>query len=476
MSLHSLFVSENLILLEAVFIAGIALFLLVYKNFTYGIYAWLLSNLFFGYNMLHFKHTILPDISFDRVLFVFLVILFFIEVLTKKRKLFSPKGLELSMFLLCLLIVISMLWSNFIIKEGGRIRIGPLLTGYVFPFVMFFISQHVYDTTRKKEGFIKFIILIGFYLSFTAIFEHFRIDSLIWPKYIIDPRVGIHFGRARGPFCMAAVNGTILGIIFLSSFYFLIDSKKTFIWRYLSLALLVLTPIGLFFTYTRGPWLGTFLGFAILSAFILKYRKKIFIILFIFLFLVISWISFFVMDEYGEFSLVTQRVTEKEPVYDRLNLYVTYIKMFMDHPILGIGFGKFQDLKTLYYEKKFRSNLVVDIPDIHDTFLGTLAEMGIVGFMLILYIYISIFLKARRLYKRIWLSRDNRGAISFVLIFLAVMTAYLVSLIFTEMRYFQFANSLFFIFAGIIYGWERTYSKEREIARNETSYGRAISG
>ena len=37
-------------------------------------------------------------------------------------------------------------------------------------------------------------------------------SALVFPRYIVDPSVGLHFGRARGPFVEAAANGLAMCI------------------------------------------------------------------------------------------------------------------------------------------------------------------------------------------------------------------------------------------------------------------------
>jgi hypothetical protein len=41
--------------------------------------------------------------------------------------------------------------------------------------------------------------VFGLYLSVTAVFEITKQWSLVFPGFIGDPKIGIHFGRARGP-------------------------------------------------------------------------------------------------------------------------------------------------------------------------------------------------------------------------------------------------------------------------------------
>jgi len=155
-----------------------------------------------------------------------------------------------------------------------------------------------------------------------------------------------------------------------------------------------------------------------------------------------------------------ERIRHEDPVYDRLNLYVVYVNMFISNPIFGVGFLKFSDNAPDYFADIDMGGVPFQYTELkeHDTFAGILAEMGLVGITFILIIYSSILIASIRLYKN--LRAHNPEAKPIVIIFWGCMAAYLVNAVFIEMRYFEFVNSIFFIFAGIIYGWQREYGKK----------------
>jgi len=443
MSIGSLFTPEMMIGLAAVFTGALFLFLLINKDFTLGIYIWLLSILFFRYTEVSFSSSILPDISMERFLFVVLLGMFILETVFGKHKVFRWTLTEYSMSLFLLLAVISMASSGLIIKEGGRLKMGELLTGYIFPFFMFFISQSVYDRPEKREGLIKFLILVGIYLGITAMLEHFNIDKLVFPKYIMDPGFGIHFGRARGPFCQAAVNGTVLGFALCSSFYFLAVHKRKNIWILFSFLLLALLPLAIFFTYTRAAWLASVLSFMLVLSFVFKERRVVFISILVILCAVAVIAMPFILSG-NTLADAFDRMHDHSPIDDRLNLYTVYLKMFKEHPFFGIGFDRFSEVAPDYYGNVNSVFFKYEGLSPHDTFSNILGEMGISGAVLILCVYLSILFKSIKLY-------SNTPEIrNMAVVFWGCMVVYIVNSIFIEMRYFEFVNSLFFIFAGVI--------------------------
>lgn len=455
MELQYLPISDLFIFLELVFVGALILFLIINKDFTLGIYVWLLSVLFFRYNpmtRMNLANSMLPDISIGRILFIFLVFMFVINFLMKKYKIFTLKGIEYSMLFFCLAAIGSMIGTGSIIKSTGGVRMGTLFSGYAFPFFMFFLSQNFYDCHRKREAFVKFIILIGFYLSLTAIFEHFHLNMLIFPKQILDPSFGLHHERARGIFGQAAVNGTLLGFVLIASLYFLLNLKSKFLWKFCSCILLILTPLAIFFTYTRAAWLAAILGFSIVMIFYFRTsNKKLILVTFLMFVIILSSIAFI----FNKDVVASNRAGQEQPIYDRLNLYAASINMFIHKPVFGVGFGRFTENLPNYMRKidhvSFRYPYVNKL-DGHDSFIDILAEMGLVGFGLMLGIYFLILFKSIKLYRRF---KDHPEDRHLVVIFWGFMVAYIVNAIFIEMRYFEFVNSLFFIFSGIIYGWER---------------------
>ena len=63
------------------------------------------------------------------------------------------------------------------------------------------------------------LIGLGIYLAVTAVFEHYGLSALVFPRYIVDRTVGIHWGRSRGPFGNAAVLGGVLSIILVITIF-----------------------------------------------------------------------------------------------------------------------------------------------------------------------------------------------------------------------------------------------------------------
>ena len=80
----------------------------------------------------------------------------------------------------------------------------------VAPFVMFTIAPVAFHTEKHRRVFLAALAALGGYLGLTALFETAGPHSLVLPQYILDPNLGFHPGRARGPFLEAEANGIAL--------------------------------------------------------------------------------------------------------------------------------------------------------------------------------------------------------------------------------------------------------------------------
>ena len=96
-------------------------------------------------------------------------------------------------------------------------------------------------------------------------------SDFVFPKDILNPRLGINFGRSRGPFLSAAVNGTILGMLSVLNFYIAMNTRS--LYRIFFIINIFLSVVGVFFTYTRASWLGIVVSFMLMMVINQRFRK-----------------------------------------------------------------------------------------------------------------------------------------------------------------------------------------------------------
>lgn len=385
----------------------------------------------------------LPKISLYQIVLLILIFAFFSQVVIGKLRLLPLTVIEIAMFLFCIIAFISQVNAGIVLRKGMGIKIANLFNGFVFPFAVFYLSKHLIDSGQKLGKVLIFFIGIGLYLTLTGICELTPpLSGLVFPRDILDPYVGIHFGRARGPFLQAAVNGTVLGMIFSLGLYLSLSEYVKPARRKICQVITALMPIGIFLTNTRACWLGFLASTLVAAKFYPKFRK-VFLIGLI-LFAMVATIKLVTKErEKGRFS-------QMGPIHSRIHIYNASLRMLIEKPFFGFGFDNFQFTSPRYFTAikgvPYYGETVVP----HDTFLGILVELGLVGFIPLIIIYLCIFSYSLRLYHH--LPRDDLLGKDMIAIFWSVGMVFLVNMQFIDMRYFVFPNALFFMLAGIVVG------------------------
>src|SRR3972149_2959203 len=125
--------------------------------------------------------------------------------------------------------------------------------------------------------------------------------------------------------------------------------------------------------------------------------------------------------------------------------------MFQDHPLLGVGFGRFYDRKLPYLSDRSQDFELESIRPLHhhNTLLGFLTETGLVG--------LTLFLALLAAWARsAWSLATNVGLPTWVrshgVLMLALATSYFVSAVFHDLTYVPTQQWLLFLFAGMTVG------------------------
>ncbi|MFV2066406.1 MAG: hypothetical protein ACC645_05460, partial [Pirellulales bacterium] len=105
---------------------------------------------------------------------------------------------------------------------------------------------------------------LGVYLAVTGIAEFTQQWWAVFPRFIADPTLGMHFGRARGPTLMSASLGVFLAICFWSAWF--LWSRVSRGWQLALVGAMGLMGVALYLTYTRSTWLGLAGGLVGLTA------------------------------------------------------------------------------------------------------------------------------------------------------------------------------------------------------------------
>src|SRR5262249_19693475 len=305
------------------------------------------------------------------------------------------------------------------------------------PFLICLFVRSMPQITEKLWTISIGFLPIGAYLTINGIFEHFGPRALVWPKYILDPNIGVQFERVRGSFASAEALGGALIITFL--FYTLYTTwKRRPYWAY---PILFLIPGVIYLTNQRSAWVGFALCLGLLAIAKTKMRRvaRIFIAASLALFLsgVATHLSFWEPQ-----TLFSKR--QETIDYRRVN-NLTTLAMGMTNPIFGIGFGNFYARWPNYFGQ-FKEMGVQDLTDgNHNTFLGLFSEVGLAGFLP----YLMILYYMLRVGIRVHAHADGFER-DFALVFLFVFCNYLLGANFSDYRSGPFHTMvLFFTFGAV---------------------------
>lgn len=242
--------------------------------------------------------------------------------------------------------------------------------------VVYLVARYV--TTEKKA--IAFVSLLGGVTALLSVIELFDYFELHPDRLFL--------------FQHYMTTGGIKMIVLLLFLPFLLHQGTPKWFRVFALAAAVPILLALVLTFTRSSWLG-FLGGCITIG-ILKNKYVIPVLL-----LVVILLLLFAPSALREraYSIVDPSHPNN---IGRVHLWTTGIKIFQDHPILGVGDS---DLHQIY--DRYRSPGDIEPGGhLHDNILMWLVTLGIVGCIVLISLFVRIYsleLSAFRALKDYWL-------------------------------------------------------------------------
>lgn len=353
---------------------------------------------------------------------------------------------DLVLIALLVYLTASTLWHG--VQSSNAVYVSPgfrLVAGYLTPALIYFVARQSPLTEQRLVIVHKTIILLGCYLAATGFCEVLQQWSFVFPRHISDPKLGIHFGRARGPMLTAVGYGLYvsLALVALAVYRPLRGGLQHLAW----LSGLALLSIGVYVSYTRSVWLGAALGVLLLACLLLHGAlRHIVLVSALAAGLLVTAVK---RDDLVGFKRETSAKETAESTEMRASFaYVSWL-MFLERPLFGFGFGQFREAKLPYLADR-ETNLPLQAirPHIHhNTFLDILAETGLLG--------ITLFLALLGLWLRdawyIWCDPTLPDvAHRHAAIFLAGMCVYVAQMAFHEVSFSPIQPTPTFLLAGLV--------------------------
>lgn len=152
------------------------------------------------------------------------------------------------------------------------------------------------------------------------------------------------------------------------------------------LACSVLILIGLFLTFSRGAWIGFVIG--LILFWIFNYREN-FKSLFNFTIITLLTIVILINIFYQPFitRLNGEERLEIKSTQERVSLYDQGFEIIKENWLLGVGIGNY----SLVLQEKYPSLESWDYQPVHNLYLMVLAELGIIGLLLLVGVLYSCY-------------------------------------------------------------------------------------
>src|SRR2546426_3328914 len=245
--------------------------------------------------------------------------------------------------------------SSFIMGTGADVLYR--LFDFIYnPFVIFLLAKSIPHSRQKLKLLSFAFVTVGAYLAINGILEYRGPHALVWPKYILDPHVGINFGRTRGSFAGSEALGQALVVSIL--FYALYTRHVTGLRLYWSYLIMLLTAVVIYGTNQRTAWVsfGLCLGLLAITKTKMNRTARLFIGVGLLGFLGGVGTHFSFWENETLFSR-RQNTVDYRKVND-----LTTLAMGKANPMFGIGFGKFATEWPKYF-RPIAGTFIRDLAD-----------------------------------------------------------------------------------------------------------------
>lgn len=395
----------------------------------------LVFNLFAG----HSFRIGLP-VSLDRLL---LPAAFGLMLMNPQRRRVRPGLVHLLVLLFVGWILVSMASYGNLLDPTSLFA---LLDRVLWPFLLFTFASILLPDTRSRDLLLVTLSGIGLWLGVLAVLELFA-PALVWPRYIVDPDIGMQFGRARGPFVASEGMGNALAYTGFAAAW---ASHRLPRWRIWLLGIFALDMLGVALALTRSVWVSVAMAAVVAVLLIPRLRRWIPAALGAGIITLVAVVALLPNVVTGFF----ERINQFGPLYDRLGSNDAAIRMLADRPLTGIGWRRFYPYGSDWVRQSDLYPMNKVVIEIHNVILSRAAELGIPAALVFVAIIILGPLSViwhRRSTARLEVADDRSHAMEIAgwqNLALLIFTVWLVSGLFGPMA-IPFPNNVAWLVAGV---------------------------
>jgi O-antigen ligase len=272
--------------------------------------------------------------------------------------------------IICLALVSGM-WSEYDVRLTRIVTLIQLL-------LMSIIVVDLSTSWKRVQMALSFLVLGGL-VAVGVIFYQFFI---------------LHSYRA-GAELAGGINETATFLVILIPFsFYVFQESESKIWRSIGFLYLITSPLAVIITFSRAAYALLILALLLQFKGMFKSQTRGFLYFVAFSLIIIAFLFDFLPFEYllkrveifSQFvtgaSLATMQVESS-----RIYIYHLALAIWSDHLLIGVGFGNFGH-QFLQYQNNFMTSSIPKFytnPGLspHSTFLGILAELGLVGLLIL---------------------------------------------------------------------------------------------
>ncbi|WP_417371869.1 O-antigen ligase family protein [Gelidibacter japonicus] len=338
-------------------------------------------------------------------------------------------GLEIEYILFLTIIFLSLIYSP---DRGEGLFYS---VRYITLLAMTYLIYNSINTISEFRIIIVVVVFSALLVALKSIFDTYSNPEIIAFNYINAGRKLMRSAGDETDPNRFAISFAMPFMLLLNLVIVLKDKKlKTVLFGFLMLVI-----IAVLITYSRSTWVAFFFA----SAVAFKYHKKYSIILYVFIFSLLILI----VSESAQTILVSiiQRVKDifagssDDSSNIRIMLFIGGMKMFFDSYMVGIGFHGF----STRFQEYFPTQETVGVYEAHNEYYRILAELGLVGFVVFIYILAKVVKVAITTIKA---SSGIENTIATSL-FCSLIAYFIFFMFYADMLY----NSLFFINIVLIF-------------------------
>ncbi|RJO75603.1 O-antigen ligase family protein [Nocardia panacis] len=319
-----------------------------------------------------------------------------------------------------------------------------LIIGTGMPFGTYLVSRLIFGTRDAVKFLTATVLGCAAYSAWVSIAQFTGPRGLVWPRYIVTNPGWPE--RAVGLPNQPEVNGLILIVGYVLALVLLAARHGR--WeRILYATIAAGCAYAVYLTHTRSIWLD-FAVVVLLGVLFAKGYRTGFVTTAIAALILIAtnWSTFTSSDRKAG------GVGSTNEVYDRLNADATAVWAFLEKPWSGWGLGRFVAVNA-YRHRQWSSTTPwergLGIPP-HETELGILAELGIIGLLLWLTVLVLLALRLRTAYRRLSAADSMARPLAFTAV-TAFLSLFLGG-VFVDLRLFDYPSTMVFALIGAAIG------------------------